>query len=37
MNDVSYRLTAFDEDWTLDLKKNKYKNIIAFRQLSNPT
>ena len=27
MNDVSFRLTAFDEDWTLDLKKNKYKNI----------
>ena len=27
MNDVSYRLTAFDEDWTLDLKKNKYNKL----------
>ena len=23
VRDVSYRLTAFDKDWTLDLKNNK--------------
>ena len=23
VHDVSYRLTAFDKDWTLDLKNNK--------------
>ena len=24
MDDASYRLTAFDKDWTLDVKRNKY-------------
>lgn len=36
MDNASYQLTAFDKDWTLDVKKNKYKKmIIYFRQLSN--
>lgn len=24
MDTASYRLTAFDKDWTLDVKRNKY-------------
>ena len=24
MDDASYRLIAFDKDWTLDVKRNKY-------------
>ena len=28
MDDVTYRLTAFDKDWTLDVKRNKYTNML---------
>ena len=24
MDDASYRLSAFDKDWTLDIKRNKF-------------
>ena len=26
MDGATYRLTALDKDWTLDMKKNKYAN-----------
>ena len=29
MDNASYRLTGFDKDWTLDVKKNKYKNLLC--------
>ena len=37
MDDASYRLSAFDKDWILDIKKNKYANVIyiALKPRSN--
>ena len=29
MDDASYQLNAFDKNWTLDVKRNKYVSIFT--------